>query len=154
MNRYALLFYLAFVIVGCGSKVILDKEETVPSDWTKSKNVPFELVVEDTSKMYEILLDLNTAVDFQFENLYVKLKTKFPDNKIIEDLVSFEINDKNGEPLGKCSSSVCNTPIVLQERIKFPQLGTYSINLEQHSRLDTLNGVLSMRIKVSEVNLN
>lgn len=96
-----------------------------------------------------MVLEVEHSADFDYQNIYVKTKTSFPDQSVKEGLVSLNIGNPKGGWNGDCSGDVCTADIVLQPRLKFPQAGTYTLEIEQSSRDKQLSGIGSMTLKIN-----
>ncbi len=138
-------------MVSCGPKIIYKEYKEINNNtWSKGNPIVFNLDIQDTSKKYDIILTVKSLDAYRFANVYVQVKTTFPDNKKVEDVVSLELTKSNGEANGTCSGEECSTPILFQENINFAQLGKYKIAIDQYSREQTINGIESLELKVME----
>ncbi len=146
---YFALFFITCMI-SCGPKVIYKEQKSVPTKWTKGSDVAFAFEVSDTTMLYDFLIDVETNEEFEYENLYVKINTIFPNKEKVEDIVSFQLFGNDGESLGDCSGSDCTVKQILQSSLKFPTIGNYQVTFGQHSRVDTLVGVKSFGVVIEE----
>ncbi len=156
MAKIRFLFVLCISILffsACGPEVIFEKKLEIPaSGWTYQDTLHYEFEIMDTSKVYNLFLDLGHTTDFSSQNLYVKLYTGFPNGQRPAQRLSIDIADKTGAWLGKCSGEKCQLDLPIQSNAYFNQLGTYSFTVEQFMRVDSLAEVLSaaFRIEVAE----
>jgi gliding motility-associated lipoprotein GldH len=138
-------------LMACGPKKIYNKEIAIAERiWEKEKIISFEFDVIDTTKRYDFLLDVESKSEFKYQNMYVQLETVFPKGNKAEDIVSLEISQPNGKPNGDCSGEECHTPIMMQENVKFPDLGQYTINIKQYSRMDKVEGISKLELTIQE----
>ncbi len=133
---------LVLLLAGCGPDYIFKEYQTIDSKgWDYNKRIDFQFEINDTSKVYNLILDVMHADTFASENAYVKVYTTFPDGKKTEQQLSLELASKTGNWFGKCSSGSCNLLIGLQENVVFAQSGTYKFSLEQFGRSNPLTGL-------------
>jgi gliding motility-associated lipoprotein GldH len=148
---FLVLNVVLITLSSCGPKTIYQENKTIDENlWTKEKPLVFEFDVKDTLTKYDIVLGVKYKEDFKYINQYISVNTTFPNKKKIEDIVSLELTKTNGETNGKCSGSTCTVPILFQEKITFPLLGKYTIEIGQYSRMDTIQGIQSMEFKLVE----
>ena len=68
-------------------------------DWNDPFKTSFN--VEDTSKTYDLLLDLKHGDNYEFQNIYLSVSTKFPTDTIVTSLLPINMAQKNGSWYGK-----------------------------------------------------
>lgn len=138
------------IFLGACTKEYMFKEykDIDPTGWAYEKPVSFEFEIKDTSKVYELILDVAHADTFAFENAYVKISTEFPNGTKTEQQLSLELAAKNGIWNGKCSSGECQVLINLQQSVVFAQLGKYKVIFEQYGRNPVLKGISKLGLLI------
>lgn len=139
-------------LFACNKDVIFEKTINIPdASWSYDNPLPFEFEVTDTTKAYQILLEVEHAGDFGFQNCYVQITTKFPNGEEKKQPVSLELAAQSGIWTGKCSGNDCSIEIPLQGKAKFKQPGKYSITVEQFMRVNPLPGIKAISLKVKQL---
>lgn len=146
-SLYSLLV-IAILCAGCGPHKIYEGAKQVEVKWTSDVGVDFAFNVNDTTNAYNVILELTHEESFGFQNLYTKIVTDFPDGTKAESVVSLDVRKKSGATQGKCSGTTCTVPFLIQEDAFFEQMGQYRITLFQHSRMDTIRGVINANLIV------
>ncbi|MFM2392360.1 MAG: hypothetical protein RLZZ546_337 [Bacteroidota bacterium] len=150
--RIALWFTLLLCISACGPKVIYNQKLIIKDGkWVNTDIFNFSFEIIDDKQEYDIFLHVSHDEKFEYQNLYVKIKTVFPDKKSTEDIVSLEMSDGTGKSYGKCSGDQCETAIQLQSKVKFKQKGKHELFLNQYSRAQMVEGIESLTLKIIEV---
>lgn len=144
---YSLLI-LACIWSSCGPQPIIDQHHEIKEYWSYNEVHSFDLASMDTIETYDLILQLTHNEAFGYQNLYLNIKTIYPDNKTVEDIVSLELTDGKGQYLGKCRGSNCTTDIMLQESFKFKQNGRHVIEIQQYSRINKLKGIEGIGIQL------
>jgi gliding motility-associated lipoprotein GldH len=122
-----------------------------PTTWTYADTLDFPFEITDTSKRYRMDLLLTWADTFDHQNLYLKLGTKFPTaGKYLQVVRSYDLYDPQGKSAGACSGSACSSDFTMQEITKFGEPGTYHFTVAQNMRMDSLGGVKSVGLRLSE----
>jgi len=109
----------------------------------------FTVPVKDTSQRQDLHLELNHSADFGYENLYLKIKTEFPNGDIKDEQLSIDLADGFGKWIGSCKKENCLIKIYLLESFKFAEPGDYKFSFEQYSREDQLKGIRSLNFKIT-----
>jgi len=148
--KHILLFLL--VAYGCNdSRIYFQNTQQIDNQiWTYDQVVSFDLTVSDTLKYYHLDLAIDHAPTFEFQNLYLNFKSKFPDGSENEDLVSLELADKTGRWIGSCASKNCAAPFQLKTNMRFSQLGTHTFEIYQSTRIDSLGGIKAVSMQLLE----
>jgi len=146
--RLFFLFVLISISFSCSKeKVIFEKEVDVKESigWMFSDSLSLDFSISDTNRLYAMRLQLNHTPDFNFENVYTRIHTLFPDGKLSAQILSLALTNETGAWAGQCNKTVCKVEIALQEQIIFPAKGNYKITIAQFMRTDTLSGIGNIR---------
>jgi gliding motility-associated lipoprotein GldH len=146
--RLFFLFVLISISFSCSKeKVILEREIDVKESigWMFSDSLSVDFSISDTNRLYAMRLQLNHTPDFNFENVYTRIHTLFPDGKLSAQILSLALTNETGAWVGQCNKTDCKVEISLQEQIIFPEKGNYKITIAQYMRTDTLSGIGNIR---------
>jgi gliding motility-associated lipoprotein GldH len=149
--RLFFLFVLISISLSCSKeKVILEKEVDVEESigWIFRDSLSVNFSISDTNRLYAMRLQLNHTPDFNFENVYTRIHTLFPDGKLSAQLLSLSLTKETGAWAGQCNKTNCKVEIALQEQIIFPAQGNYKITIAQFMRTDTLSGIGNIRFQL------
>lgn len=148
-----LLLAPVFLLVSCSQNAIFD--ETIEVDeagWYKNDLARFDLVIEDSISTFNYYLNLRHTVDYRYSNLFVFLKTTYPNGNVSRDTIEFVLADKSGEWFGKGWGKIRDNSVLLVEGIKFPLKGPYTFQIQQAMRVDTLKGISNIGIRIEHSN--
>ena len=147
-----LLTFCILFLFACGNGNFFEKTIKIPdASWSYDKALPFEFEVTDTAKVYQILLEVNHAGDFGFQNCYVQITTHFPNGEERKQALSLELAAQSGIWVGKCSGNDCSIEIPLQGKAKFRQPGKHSITVEQFMRVNPLPGIKAISLIIKQL---
>lgn len=139
---FGFLGLFLFVIYGCGPNPIVENEITFSeTGWSDAQPLSTSFTIQDTTAVYDLVLELTHTTDYPHQNVYTKIKTTFPDGKILDKTVSLELASKAGRWFGNCGSSSCSIQIPIQQNAYFNQPGQYSITVEPYMRVDPIEGL-------------
>lgn len=154
MNIRPVFFLMAIFIFSCNKEsVILEKEVLIKENtgWIFSDSLTVDFSVTDTSRFYAMRFQLDFDPQFNYENVYTRIHTQFPDGKRYPQILSLQLTDERGAWAGKCNKNICKVEIPLQERIIFPSIGNYKITIAQYMRTDTLVGIKKGRFSLVDL---
>jgi len=136
----------------CGPRYVLrESEEVKDGVWTYADSAVFALEVVDTSKRYAIAIALQHTTGYAFQNLYLRIHTRFPNGQRLSQPISLELAGKAGNWLGKCRGKNCEIVIPIQENAFFNATGTHRFVLEQYMRTDSLPGIREVGLHIYEM---
>lgn len=155
MNRSYFIVLASFLallsLVSCDKGLIYSHNEVISEGvWTYEEVLEYDLMAEDTTKYFELFLDVKHSADFSYENFYTKISTVFPDGKKLFDVVSIQLADNMGSWNGDCSSKTCLSSLLLQEGFRFKQAGAHQIVLENYSR-ENLEGIEAIELRLYSI---
>jgi len=149
-SSIALLFFLT--IISCDDKnYILNQSQQIEKEaWLYKDELTYNFDIQDTTKVYNLYLEIDHTTDYSYQNLYLKLHTDFPSGKKMEQKVSFELADKYGQWYGDCGSTSCALLVDLQKGTYFKEVGKHTITLEQYMRKNPIEGIKQLALKVED----
>ena len=136
--------------MSCGPKVIFSDKQEIADRWTYNSPVTFTYEIADTVKSYNLQLIVDHNKDFKYENLYINATTVFPDGKKITNPVSLQLTNPDGEWIGNCFGDQCSLTIDILSGAFYKSAGKYSLEIEQYSRAEILEGIKAIELKIIE----
>ena len=152
--NYSKLIFIGFIILaffGCEQRPDFSKKITIDKIWTYENELKFPFAITDTDSNYDLILSLTYGLEFDYQNLYVKIITIYPDGNQDEDIISLNLTDGSGLFLGDCGSKKCEIDLLLQERFKFKEAGSYEITIIQNGRVDKLEDIYGAELKLYKI---
>jgi len=157
-NSYSPLFLswvtvliLCLNLTSCGS--VYDQTTIIENGiWTADNTIEFEFEIQDTSKLYNIFIEVNHKVNYAYQNVYCLVETFELDTRIREDLCSLELADSKGNWKSEdCDATDCNRKIPFIVKTQFNEEGKHRIIFKQNTREANLAGLNSLRLLVETV---
>ena len=144
-----LFFCFSFLVLSCTDTVVSKTVHKIDSNWFSNNPVSFSFEVPDTSKVFDLVLKVIHTTEYDYQNLYTRIKTTFPSGRELEENVSLELANRAGRWNGKCNSKRCNTDILLQGPFKFQEPGVYKIQVEPYMRIDPVTEIERIEISIN-----
>lgn len=148
---FSFLVLIVF-IASCGDKAFFEQNKTIENSvWKWEDVVTIDVPIEDTISGFNFILNLRTTKSYEFSNIYVFVNLKFPDGRSIRDTVECLLADDAGNWLGKTSGSLVDNHVLFSTNRIFPVKGTYQFAIEQGMRVQELNEVTDVGIRIEQV---
>lgn len=134
----------------CGDNAVYEKHiDFKDGEWYYSDSLVFDFEIDDTTQRYNLLMMVrNSDEKYPHRNLYVMTHTRFPSGELLKQELNIVLQDEKGYWLGDCSGDVCELVLPLQQKVRFPEIGKYSLKIEQYMRLNPLPGMISIGFRV------
>jgi gliding motility-associated lipoprotein GldH len=145
------LFLLPLVFAACTPIDMYEKSETVPGhEWKSDFRPAFNFVITDTQSTYKIFLVLRHTEKYSFNNIYVNLYIKGPDQdsakKFQRDL---RLATNEGGWLGTGVDDIYEHRSLLAQGQSLKS-GVYTFTIEQIMREDPLQNVLNVGLRLEK----
>lgn len=142
---------LAFLLSACGPNYVYNHKTSFDNDtWTYQAIQKHQVEIKDITHLYDLIIGVKHSPEYASQNLYVKIKTVFPNKETREQVLSLNLADASGAWYGKCSGKTCNIEIPIQQNAIFEQAGTYQFSIEQYMRTEKVEGVKGLSFKVEK----
>ncbi|MBI9037314.1 MAG: gliding motility lipoprotein GldH [Bacteroidales bacterium] len=148
-------FLISFLIVlflsSCDLKSVYDKNFSFENtNWDKKNKVSFKIEISDTISQNQFFINIRNTTNYKYSNLYLFISTQLPDGSISKDTIECILADINGKWLGNGLSKLKENNILLKNDLVFPEKGTYIFEFEQAMRVDILEGIADIGIRIEE----
>lgn len=144
-SNIIVLCLLFLTSVACDSKSVFDDYETVPEVWNKDKTISFKVSPPDSTKAYNLFVNLRNTNAYKYNNLFLIVEMNFPHGKSIVDTLEYKMAKPNGEFLGTGLSSVKENKLWYKEGVVFNESGEYTVKIKHAMRENgEVNGVANL----------
>ena len=140
----------SFFLISCDppNYVFEDSRSFIGQPWVYPDSVVYRFKIKDTTRYYNLLLELDHGRNYPFENLYVRFETTFPDATVKSDVVSISLADETGAWYSDCRGRTCTFYLTLQDQVIFARPGDYEIRVRPWMRIDTIEDVYRLAFRV------
>lgn len=138
-----------FLWTACDENLVYEKNKELDGGvWKSTEVVKFNVDLNDVNQAYDFYLNIRITGDYRFANMFLFMRTLYPDGRISTDTVECYFADMDGRWLGKRSGSLVDNRILLRKNMKFEQAGAYSFEFEQGMRDTVLAEVRDFGIRI------
>jgi gliding motility-associated lipoprotein GldH len=146
----ALLVTLATTSCGGEDAVFEQNREIVGGEWAIDDHVAFDFTIDDTLSNHDFFVNIRNSGDYEYSNLYLFVKTTFPNGKSARDTVECILADNTGRWLGTGVGGIIDHQVMYKFKRRFPLAGNYTISMQHAMREDPLEGILDAGIRIAK----
>lgn len=157
MLRVSIVFLIMFSLVSCDKKRVFDQYHSVGKSWHQDSIVSFELTKIDTTKRYNLYLNIRDNNDYPFSNLFVIVSMEQPGGLTTVDTLEYQMAAPDGTLLGEGFTDVKDNKLVYKENAAFKS-GTYKVHIRQAARqtgkvagVEKLAGITEVGFRVEKI---
>jgi gliding motility-associated lipoprotein GldH len=137
-----------FFVTSCDSNAVFDVYKSVPSQWNKDSVASFNFKAPDTTKNYNLYVNLRNTNDYEFSNLFLIVELNYPNGKTVKDTLEYKMAAPNGELLGTGFSDIKENKLWykgFKDPFKFSEEGDYIVNIQHAMRKNgVVNGISNL----------
>ncbi|MDD2386058.1 MAG: gliding motility lipoprotein GldH [Bacteroidales bacterium] len=146
---------LMLILMSCDrNKVYEDYIKIEDGIWAQENIAKFEFEINDTSDIYNVLINLRHASIYPYNNLWLFVKSSAPNGTINIDTVECLLVNKDNRWLGDGMGDIWDIQVPWKNNIRFSHQGIYRIEFEQAMRVKNLPGVMDVGLRVEKINAN
>lgn len=148
------LLKLSFLVIlfglgSCSDPVIYEENQSVPDNiWKQSNPISFSVDITDTLQACNFYFNVRHTEEYAFSNLFVFMKTEFPNGKAAKDTMEFILQQADGKWAGSGLSQLRDNQILFKRNLRFPLKGTYKFSFEQAMRTDSLAHISDIGLRI------
>ncbi len=141
---------LAFIISSCGNNSIYDHNQEINNPWKAEQKAEFDFNISDTLSAFDFYINIRNTTEYNYSNLYLFIRTDFPDGRYAIDTAELFLADLQGNWLGSGIGEIKDNQILFRKHGRFPMKGQYKITFEQAMRTVELQGIESVGIRIDK----
>jgi gliding motility-associated lipoprotein GldH len=152
MKKIIFALWICFLLLICScddTQYLFRGNTSVENEiWQVNNQIPFHFTVTDTQEIYKIGFNIRYTNTYPMQNIYIFLHTVFPNGMKAHDTIDINLFSLEGKPLGKGKKTI--ELLKYFSRVQFPLRGEYTMFLEQAMRTDSLPGIVSVGLYITE----
>lgn len=150
--KYFLVLVSACSLLSCDPLRVYDKFKDIENaKWNKNEHVKFDVRIDDTLSYNNVYINIRNSGDYKYSNIYLFMSTIYPSQKISVDTIECTLANKEGKWLGKGLGDIKDNQMLLKKNVRFHQAGIYTFKFEQAMRVDDLEGIKSVGIRIEKI---
>ncbi len=145
-------FLFIILLSACDQNRVFDKSLPLENaTWNRTQLAKFDITIEDTTAFYNVFINLRSAGQYPYRNIYLFTQIKSPDGKFARDTAEFMLADGRGNWLGKGIGDLWEYQFPYKQSVMFPKKGSYVIELEQAMRDSELKYITDIGVRIEKI---
>ena len=127
-----LLLFVIVLFFSCDKKRVFDEYKSVGSAWNKDSIVTFDLPVLDSTKRYDLFVNLRDNNNYKYSNLFLIISLESPNGYTKVDTLEYQMAEPDGTLLGDGFTDIKESKLFYKENVRFR--GNYKVHIKQAVR--------------------
>jgi len=145
------LILFALFFSSCDSKRIFEENKKIPENgWSISNVLKFDVDITNTAMPTNFYINVRNADGYPYNNLFLFIKTTFPDGKLSNDTLECILADENGKWLGSGMGDIYDNQIPFKRNVRFPVAGKYTFEIQQGMRTDVIPLIMDVGLRIEK----
>lgn len=151
-NSLSLLF-LAVILFSCDKKRVFDEYKSVGSAWHKDSTVTFDLPELDSTKRYNLFVNLRDNNNYKYNNIFLIVSLETANGYTKVDTLEYLMAEPDGTLLGNGFTDIKESKLYYKENVRFR--GKYKVHIKQAVRengkvpgVDFLDGITEVGFRI------
>ena len=156
IKNSVLLLIVVFLFFSCDKKRVFDEYKSVGNTWNKDSIVTFELPVLDSTKNYNLFVNLRANNSYPFNNLFLIVAMERPNGFTKVDTLEYQMANSDGTLLGNGFSDLKESKLFFKEKINLK--GKYKVHIKQAVRengkvpgVEALDGITEVGFRIEKI---
>lgn len=147
---YTACLLAAMALAACDGNVYYDESRSVDEHgWEPQDSVCFDVEVDDTTHLFNFLVEVRNSVTYPYSNTFLFIGTTFPDGSVARDTLECPLADATGRWLGKRTGRYVDARYRLRGgSARFPMTGTYHFAITNGMRDSAISGLKDIGLRV------
>jgi gliding motility-associated lipoprotein GldH len=135
----------------CGKQVVFSNYCTFKdNEWPAKEKAVFDVEINDTQTLNNVSLMIRHADSYPYSNIFLFVKTVYPDGKITNDTMEVLMGNQKGEWLGSGAGDIFDLKVPIKNNVRFPLAGKYHFEFEQGMRVDPLPLIMDFGFEIEK----
>jgi gliding motility-associated lipoprotein GldH len=129
IKNSVLLLLVTVLLFSCDKKRVFDEYKSVGSAWSKDSIVSFNIPVLDSTKRYDLFVNLRDNNNYKYNNIFLIVSLESPNGYTKVDTLEYQMTNADGTLLGDGFSDLKESKLYYKENVRFR--GKYKVNIKQ-----------------------
>ena len=129
IKNSTLFILVSILFISCDEKRVFDEYKSVGNAWHKDSIVTFNLPELDSTKRYNLFVNLRATNAYKFNNLFLIVALEMPNGFTKVDTLEYQMADPDGTLLGDGFSDIKESKLFYKENVRFRS--KYKVSIKQ-----------------------
>ena len=158
IKNSTLFILVSILFISCDEKRVFDEYKSVGNAWHKDSIVTFNLPELDSTKRYNLFVNLRATNAYKFNNLFLIVALEQPNKKTLVDTLEYQMANPDGTLMGEGFSDVKESKLFYKDKEEFKLKGEYKVHIKQAVRqtgkvagVENLKGITEIGFRVESL---
>jgi len=143
---------LMLFLSSCDSNRIFEEnKELINNCWSSDNIIKFEVDIDSLETPTNFYINIRISEGYPYSNLFLFIKTTFPNGKMANDTLDCILADLNGKWIGSGMGDIYDNQIPFKKNVLFPEKGKYVFELQHGMRQDIIPLILDVGLRIEKV---
>jgi len=155
IKNSVLLILVAILFFSCDKKRVFDEYKSVGSAWHKDSIVTFNLPELDSTKRYDLFVNLRDNSNYPYNNLFLIVSMEMSNGFTKVDTLEYQMANPDGTLLGDGFTDIKESKLYYKENVRFR--GKYKVQIKQAVRengkiqgVEFLDGITEVGFRIEK----
>jgi len=140
VKKLHFLILSILLLISCQKEHFFDESVQIPdNEWNINSTVKFRFSIDDITKTYNLIININHHKNYQYNNLWLFIKTTAPNGNYQYDTVNCYFTDDNYKWIGDKNGEFIKYSTFWADSVSFVENGEYFVEIQQGLRQDKIN---------------
>ncbi len=140
------------LLTSCTDNAVLDRHVAIADRaWRYDDQPRMVAHITDTTKRYNIYLNLRHTPDYKYSNIFILFHQNQPGGRDTTERFELQLAESDGRWLGRGAGSIYAHQQLVKENVLFTDTGKYVVVIEQNMRENPLREISDVGIRVEPV---
>lgn len=153
------IFVLSFILilVSCDNNRVFDAYKSLPNQWSRDSVVTFRVQGLDSLGAYNLFINIRNTDSYPYSNLYLVTAMNFPNGKVIQDTLEYEMAYPGGNWMGVGFTESKASKLWYKQGVQFKENGEYTFHIRQAMRkigekegIENLEGITEVGLRIEK----
>ncbi|MDD5149271.1 MAG: gliding motility lipoprotein GldH [Flavobacterium sp.] len=156
IKNSALLLLVVILFYSCDKKRVFDEYKSVGSAWNKDSIVTFNLPKLDSTKQYNLFINLRDNNNYPFNNLFLIVSMEKANGFTKIDTLEYQMANPDGSLLGDGFTDIKESKLFYKDKIKLN--GISKVHIKQAVRengkipgIKELEGITDVGFRIEKI---
>lgn len=142
------------LVVSCDSERMYEKNFDFDSRfWLPSEQPDFEFVIRDSIETYNLYCNIRNSVSYPYSRLFINAYLQDSAGGVLQKKLTEVLlfDPQTGKPFGESGiGDIYDQRVPVLTDFIFPYQGKYKMKFEHYMRVDSLQGILAVGLRVEK----
>ena len=135
----------------CDNNRIFEENKKIPAEgWSSSNVLKFDVDITNIEVPTNFYINVRNADGYPYNNLFLFIKTIFPNGKMSNDTLECILADENGKWLGSGMGDIYDNQIPFKKNVRFPDPGKYKFEIQHGMRSDVIPLIMDVGLRIEK----